>query len=49
MDFILMLTRNDRTIEDAESVVDAACELGIRHIGFKDLGASSATMRSLAP
>jgi thiamine monophosphate synthase len=47
MDFILMLTRNDHTIEDAESVVDAACELGIRHIGFKDLGASSATMRSL--
>jgi len=47
MDFILMLTRNDRTIEDAESVVDAACELGIRHIGFKDVGASPATMRSL--
>lgn len=47
MDFILMLTRNDRTIEDAESVVDAACELGIRHIGFKDVGVSAATMRTL--
>jgi thiamine monophosphate synthase len=47
MDFILMLTRNDRTIEDAESVVDAACELGIRHVGFKDVGVSAATMRTL--
>jgi hypothetical protein len=47
MDFIFMLTRNDRTIEDAESVVDAACELGIRHIGFKDVGVSAATMRTL--
>ena len=42
-----MLTRNDRTIADAESVVDAAVDLGIRHIGFKDLGASMATMRGL--
>ncbi len=47
MDFIFMLTRNDRTIEDAESVVEAACELGIRHIGFKDVGVSAATMRTL--
>jgi thiamine monophosphate synthase len=47
MDFILMLTRNDRTIEDAESVVDAALELGIRHVGFKDIGASAPTMRSI--
>ena len=48
MDFILMLTRDDRTIEDAESMVDTALELGIRHVGFKDIGASFATMRSLA-
>ena len=41
MDFIFMLTRNDRTIEDAESVVDAACDLGVRHIGFKDVGVSA--------
>ncbi len=40
-----MLTRNDRTIEDAESVVDAACDLGVRHIGFKDVGVSTATMQ----
>ena len=42
-----MLTRNDRTIDDADAVVDAALELGIRHVGFKDIGASADTMRSL--
>ncbi len=42
-----MLTRNDRTIEDAASLVDAACELGVRHIGFKDVGVPLATMQEL--
>ena len=48
MDFIFMLTRNDRTIEDAADVVDAACDLGVRHIGFKDVGVPFATMQELA-
>jgi hypothetical protein len=48
MDFIFMLTRNDRTIEDAAHLVDAACELGVRHIGFKDVGVPFATMRDVA-
>ena len=47
MDFILMLTRNDRTIDDAACIVDAACDLGVRHVGFKDMGVSPATMREL--
>ena len=47
MDFIFMLTRNDRTIEDADCVVDAACELGVRHIGFKDVGVPPAMMEGL--
>ena len=47
MNFILMLTRNDRTIDDAEAVVADALGLGIRHIGFKDVGVSVATMRAL--
>ena len=47
MDFIFMLTRNDRTIEDAASLVDAACELGVRHIGFKDVGVPLPTMREI--
>ena len=48
MDFIFMLTRNDRTIEDAAYLVDAACDLGVRHIGFKDVGVPFATMQELA-
>lgn len=38
MDFIFMLTRRDRTIDDAEDLVDAVADLGVRHIGFKDVG-----------
>jgi hypothetical protein len=41
MDFIFMLTRADRTIEDAAYVVDAVAECGVRHIGFKDIGVSA--------
>jgi hypothetical protein len=44
MDFIFMLTRDDRTIGDAEDVVDAAAELGVRHIGVKDVGVPRATL-----
>lgn len=36
--FIFMLTRNDRTVEDAEQQLQTALGLGIRHIGFKDIG-----------
>ena len=48
MDFIFMLTRNDRTVEDAVYIVDSACELGVRHIGFKDIGVPFETMQELA-
>jgi hypothetical protein len=47
MDFIFMLTRNDRTVEDAECLVDQVCDLGVTHIGFKDVGVPSATMQDL--
>jgi hypothetical protein len=47
MDFIFMLTRNDRTIEDAAQLVDAVCALGVRHIGFKDIGVPRTTMHDL--
>ena len=36
--FIFMLTRNDRTAEDAERYLATALNAGIRHIGFKDVG-----------
>jgi hypothetical protein len=44
MDFIFMLTRQDRTIDDAEEIVDSVCALGVRHIGFKDVGVPRATL-----
>ena len=47
MDFIFMLTRHDRTVEDAVDLVDAVCDLGVTHVGFKDIGVSEATMRDL--
>jgi len=47
MDFIFMLTRHDRTIEDACDLVDAVCDLGVAHIGFKDVGVPPAAMREL--
>jgi mannose-6-phosphate isomerase-like protein (cupin superfamily) len=36
--FIFMLTRNDRTVEDASQHLKTAIQLGVRHIGFKDIG-----------
>ncbi|MEP2262038.1 MAG: cupin domain-containing protein [Paracoccaceae bacterium] len=36
--FIFMLTRNDRTVEDAAKHLETALSLGVRHIGFKDIG-----------
>lgn len=36
--FIFMLTRNDRTVKDAAKHLEAALLLGVRHIGFKDIG-----------
>ena len=47
-DFIFMLTRNDRTVDDAEVHVETALACGIRHIGFKDIGLPFATLAKLA-
>lgn len=47
MDFIFMLTRRDRTIDDAEDLVDAVADLGVRHIGFKDVGVPRAVQERL--
>lgn len=38
MRFIFMLTRNDKTVEDAEIHLKTALAAGIHHIGFKDVG-----------
>lgn len=42
-----MLTRHDRTVEDALELVDAVCDLGVTHIGFKDIGVPEPVMREL--
>jgi len=47
MDFIFMLTRHDRTVEDADDAIEAACDLGVTHIGFKDVGVPPAAMQVL--
>jgi len=40
-----MLTRHDRTIDDAEEVVDAVCDLGVAHVGLKDIGIDREAMQ----
>ena len=48
MDFIFMLTRNDRTVEDAAHHLDVALAQGLRHIGFKDVGLPIPALAELA-
>jgi hypothetical protein len=47
MNFILMLTRRDRTIDDCLETLDLVADLGVRHIGFKDVGAPSEVLKEL--
>jgi hypothetical protein len=47
MDFIFMLTHHDRTVANCLAVFDETAELGLRHIGFKDVGVDSATLKEL--
>jgi len=42
-----MLTRNDATVENALDLVEIARGLGLRNIGFKDVGAGASTLRRL--
>ena len=42
-----MLTRADRTLPDALAVLDELHGLPLAHVGFKDVGAETATMRAL--
>ena len=45
--FIFMLTRNDRTVADASQHLQTALSLGVRHIGFKDIGLPIDQLKSL--
>ena len=46
--FIFMLTRNDRTVEDASQHLQTAIRLGVRHIGFKDVGLPLDQLKALS-
>jgi len=48
MDFIFMLTQRDRTVEDPLEVLDLIRPLGLRHIGFKDIGLPHPVLAKLA-
>ena len=45
--FIFMLTRNDRTVADASQQLQTALSLGVRHIGFKDIGLPLKQLKNL--
>lgn len=47
MEFIFMLTRDDRTIDDAMMVYRGLDGSDLRLVGFKDVGVDAGTMRSL--
>ncbi len=45
--FIFMLTRNDRTVAEAADHLQTALSLGVRHIGFKDVGLPIEDLKAL--
>ena len=47
-EFIFMLTHNDETVANALEVYDALRDTAIRHVGFKDVGASPKALAELA-
>jgi hypothetical protein len=47
-EFIFMLTHNDSTVVNALEVLEQVKSTGLRHIGFKDVGATPARQRELA-
>ena len=42
-----MLTRDDQTVEDCLELVEIACDSGVTHMGFKDVGVDCDTLREL--
>jgi hypothetical protein len=48
IEFIFMLTHNDRTVDDAPEVLASLRDTGLRYVGFKDVGATPERQRELA-
>ena len=47
MNFIFMLTQGDRTVPNCLEVLQDVLSLGLRHIGFKDIGVGQEEMQAL--
>lgn len=47
MDFIFMLTQNDRTIGACNEVLESLSSTGLHHVGCKEVGASNTVLRDL--
>jgi uncharacterized protein related to proFAR isomerase len=47
VDFVFMLTRADQTVPDCLRVLDEIRPVGLRHIGFKDVGVPADVLRQL--
>ncbi|MBK9036911.1 MAG: hypothetical protein IPL61_37610 [Myxococcales bacterium] len=47
MDFVFMLTRADQTVADGLAVLDDVRDVGLTHIGFKDVGVEPAVLDAL--
>ncbi len=48
MDFIFMLTRDDRTVQDCLELIDLIRPVGLKHVGFKDVGVPPSVLKTLA-
>jgi hypothetical protein len=47
VDFIFMLTQNDRTVAGCIDLLDSVRLTGLRHVGCKEVGASDRTLKEL--
>jgi hypothetical protein len=47
MDFIFMLTHHDKTVQNCLDVYGSLSGIGLRHVGFKDVGVDRATLKEL--
>jgi hypothetical protein len=47
-EFIFMLTHHDSTVDNAREVLEQVKSTGLKHIGFKDVGATAEKQRELA-
>ena len=47
MDFIFMLTQADKTVKNCLDVFDSIQDIGLKHVGFKDVGVDLETLFEL--